>query len=130
MAKFPQFRRGIAGSGRPMREGRYGDHLTQTSRMLNGELEEGDLDKKGKYKQGNAKDHVTEVTFREANSDLFVPHSLGYIVLQWQVVKKSCKGDIWDGDRPFTKHGIYLQCDTAGCKARIRMFGQQQDEAR
>lgn len=112
-----------------MREGRYGDHLTQTTRMLNGELEEGDLDKKGQYRKGNQKDWISEVSFDQANKDVFVPHKLGYTIHNWQVVKKSCAGDIWDGDKPFTKHGIYLQCDTAGCKARIRMFGQRQDEA-
>jgi hypothetical protein len=130
MAKFPHFRRGIAQSGRPMREGRYGDHLDQTTGMLNGGLEEGDIDAKGNFKSGNSRDYMAEVTFEQADTDTFIPHSLGYIVENWQVVRKSCPGDIYDGSKPAIRTGIWLRCTTVPCTARIRMFGQRKDERR
>jgi hypothetical protein len=111
-----------------MREGRYGDHLDQTTAMLNGQLEEGDLDAKGNYRQGNSKDYLTQVKFETADADVFVPHQLGYTVENWQVVRKSCPGDIYDGSKPATKNGLWLRCTTAGCTARIRVFGQKKDE--
>jgi len=128
MANAPRFRRALGGSSRQMREGRYGDHFDATTRLLNGELEEGDLDARGEFKAGNTKDYMVEVTFANADSDTFVAHGLGYTVENWQVVRKSCPGDVYDGNRPPNRRGLWLRCTEAGCKVRIRVFGQRRDE--
>lgn len=130
MKHFGGFRHGTTGSSdheRQRAHSEQGKALETGLRDLRPTSMQGD----GSVVKGNAREHVTKVTFKKADTPTFAAHPFGHTVYNWHASDKMGKGDITRCTRPGyrpDRNGIWLECDNAPVTASIKMWGERGSE--
>lgn len=88
--------------------------FTQAAGQIHGNLE---FDK-------NILSQTVSVTFpAAANTEMLIQHSLGKIIADYIVCKKSVACDVYDGTSASTNNTIYLKCTVANAVVKIILKG-------